>query len=302
MTADAASTRRARRRPPRPRAGAVHAAALAPARLRARASGACACAPRSTSASLDECRAARRCARVGARTPTARRCPSPACCRTLIEFGGGAVTAQLRRARCAEHRPASRCRDRTRSVDGPVRRAGRPDAATERRVRRIAGRRRGSASTSRRPQCRARGIAERRTPPTSRRPSGSGWTGSPSCPRVRADLQQMTAFCWWVLGANIVELPALGRARAVVPSKIGYVGLWQWDAYFIAVGLRHGDPELAREQLAARLPLPERRRPAARRRARARHPRHERRPAAGRPRDAAPRRVGDRRPVGARCR
>jgi glycogen debranching enzyme len=69
------------------------------------------------------------------------------------------------------------------------------------------------------------------------------------CPLVREDLQEMTAFCWWVLGANIVELPALGDARAVVPSKIGYVGLWQWDAYFIAVGLRHGDPALAREQL-----------------------------------------------------
>ncbi|MGO4103567.1 hypothetical protein AB4Y63_06410 [Leifsonia sp. YAF41] len=69
------------------------------------------------------------------------------------------------------------------------------------------------------------------------------------CPRVRPDLQAMTAFCWWVLGANIVELPGQGSARAVVPSKIGYVGLWQWDAYFIAVGLRHGDAELAREQL-----------------------------------------------------
>ncbi|GAA3876164.1 hypothetical protein GCM10022381_18530 [Leifsonia kafniensis] len=69
------------------------------------------------------------------------------------------------------------------------------------------------------------------------------------CPRVRPDLQAMTAFCWWVLGANIVELPGQGSARAVVPSKIGYVGLWQWDAYFIAVGLRHGDPQLAREQL-----------------------------------------------------
>ncbi|MFF2272376.1 hypothetical protein ACFVTX_08885 [Agromyces sp. NPDC058136] len=69
------------------------------------------------------------------------------------------------------------------------------------------------------------------------------------CPIVRGDLQQMAAFCWWVLGANIVELPALGDARGVVPSKIGYVGVWQWDAYFIAVGLRHGDPALAREQL-----------------------------------------------------
>lgn len=69
------------------------------------------------------------------------------------------------------------------------------------------------------------------------------------CPRVRDDLREMTAFCWWVLGANIVTLTGRGDARAVVPSKIGYVGLWQWDAYFIAAGLRHGDPELAREQL-----------------------------------------------------
>ncbi|MDE0545375.1 amylo-alpha-1,6-glucosidase [Microbacterium sp. C7(2022)] len=73
------------------------------------------------------------------------------------------------------------------------------------------------------------------------------------CPRVRDDLQEMTAFCWWVLGANIVSLPRLrdrlGDVRAVVPSKIGYVGLWQWDAYFIATGLRHGDTALAREQL-----------------------------------------------------
>ncbi|MCK8608527.1 amylo-alpha-1,6-glucosidase [Agromyces sp. C10] len=76
------------------------------------------------------------------------------------------------------------------------------------------------------------------------------------CPVVRADLQGMAAFCWWVLGANIVELPHLGDARAVVPSKIGYVGLWQWDAYFIAVGLRHGDPELAREQLDLALRFP----------------------------------------------
>ncbi|WP_431245567.1 amylo-alpha-1,6-glucosidase [Leifsonia xyli] len=67
-------------------------------------------------------------------------------------------------------------------------------------------------------------------------------------PAVRDDLADMTAFCWWVLGANIVSLPGRG-ARAVVPSKIGYVGVWQWDAYFIASGLRHGDPQLAREQL-----------------------------------------------------
>jgi glycogen debranching enzyme len=52
-----------------------------------------------------------------------------------------------------------------------------------------------------------------------------------------------------------VSLPGRG-ARAVVPSKIGYVGLWQWDAYFIASGLRHGDPELAREQLELAFAFP----------------------------------------------
>lgn len=75
-------------------------------------------------------------------------------------------------------------------------------------------------------------------------------------PRVRPDLQAMTDYCWWVLGANIVHLGVTGNARAVVPSKLGYVALWQWDAYFIAVGLRHGDPGLAREQISLALQFP----------------------------------------------
>lgn len=69
------------------------------------------------------------------------------------------------------------------------------------------------------------------------------------CPSVRADLQAMAAHCWWVLGANQVEIDLVPGSRAVVPSKPGYVALWQWDAYFIAIGLRHGDLDLAREQL-----------------------------------------------------
>lgn len=76
------------------------------------------------------------------------------------------------------------------------------------------------------------------------------------CPRVRADLQPMAALCWWVLGANTLHLPTTGDARAVVPSRLGYVALWQWDSYFIAVGLRHGDPALAREQLSLVLRFP----------------------------------------------
>lgn len=69
------------------------------------------------------------------------------------------------------------------------------------------------------------------------------------CPEVLAEHRSMARLCWWVLGVNVLRLGGAVTGRAVVPSKLGYVGLWQWDAYFIAIGLRHGDPELAAEQL-----------------------------------------------------
>ncbi|WP_127125850.1 amylo-alpha-1,6-glucosidase [Georgenia sp. SYP-B2076] len=86
------------------------------------------------------------------------------------------------------------------------------------------------------------------------RATWQGWMSR--CPAVRPDLAPMTALCWWVLGANAVRLHGHDDAHAVVPSKIGYVGLWQWDAYFIAVGLRHGAPGLARHQLDLALRYP----------------------------------------------
>lgn len=76
------------------------------------------------------------------------------------------------------------------------------------------------------------------------------WMGH--CPNVAEAWDSLVRFCWWVLGVNTLVLAAPdGDITAVVPSKIGYVGLWQWDAYFIATGLRHGDPGLAKQQLLA---------------------------------------------------
>jgi hypothetical protein len=70
------------------------------------------------------------------------------------------------------------------------------------------------------------------------------------CPRVRADLAPMARLCWYVLGANTIDLGPEGtRGQGVVPALRGYAGVWQWDAYFIASGLRHGAPELAAGQL-----------------------------------------------------
>lgn len=69
------------------------------------------------------------------------------------------------------------------------------------------------------------------------------------CPQVEPKRQAMVDLCWWVLGNNTLRLLGEEKGPVVVPSKLGYVGLWQWDAYFIALGLRHGDPELARTQM-----------------------------------------------------
>lgn len=68
-------------------------------------------------------------------------------------------------------------------------------------------------------------------------------------PRVEPRRQAMVDLCWWVLGNNTLRLLGEESGPVVVPSKLGYVGLWQWDAYFIALGLRHGDRELARTQM-----------------------------------------------------
>lgn len=69
-------------------------------------------------------------------------------------------------------------------------------------------------------------------------------------PQAAPERQVMVDLCWWVLGQNTLHLGDRPDGEPiVVPSKLGYVGLWQWDAYFIALGLRHGAPELARTQM-----------------------------------------------------
>lgn len=65
-------------------------------------------------------------------------------------------------------------------------------------------------------------------------------------PAVRDDLLERARMAWWTLGGNLIDIQ--GR-EALIPSKYGYVGLWNWDSYFHAIGLRHGDPALAREQI-----------------------------------------------------
>ncbi|WP_327090087.1 glycogen debranching protein [Nonomuraea sp. NBC_01738] len=65
-------------------------------------------------------------------------------------------------------------------------------------------------------------------------------------PAVRADLVERARQAWWTLAVNLIDIR--GR-ESMIPSKYGYVGLWNWDSYFHAIALRHADPVLAREQI-----------------------------------------------------
>ncbi|WP_101787107.1 amylo-alpha-1,6-glucosidase [Nonomuraea indica] len=65
-------------------------------------------------------------------------------------------------------------------------------------------------------------------------------------PAVPAELRDRARQAWWTLAVNLVTIR--GR-ESLIPSKYGYVGLWNWDSYFHAIALRHADPALAREQI-----------------------------------------------------
>ncbi|NRQ33877.1 glycogen debranching protein [Nonomuraea sp. NN258] len=65
-------------------------------------------------------------------------------------------------------------------------------------------------------------------------------------PEVPDDLRERARQAWWTLAVNLVDIR--GR-ESLIPSKYGYVGLWNWDSYFHAIALRHADPALAREQI-----------------------------------------------------
>ncbi|MGW3362396.1 amylo-alpha-1,6-glucosidase [Streptosporangium canum] len=73
------------------------------------------------------------------------------------------------------------------------------------------------------------------------------WAGR--MPAVPEGLRERAEQAWWTLGVNLLPIAFAGGREGVVPSKFGYVGIWNWDAYFHAVGLRHADPGLARDQI-----------------------------------------------------
>jgi glycogen debranching enzyme len=72
-------------------------------------------------------------------------------------------------------------------------------------------------------------------------------------PQVAERYRDQYYYAWWVMSNNLVEPLGQVLHEAMMPSKVQYVGIWNWDACFHALALRHVDPELARNQLRTML-------------------------------------------------
>jgi glycogen debranching enzyme len=60
-------------------------------------------------------------------------------------------------------------------------------------------------------------------------------------------------YAWWVMRSGLISTRYYTTREAMTPSKIYYVGVWQWDAYFHALAYRHVDPKLAHDQIRVML-------------------------------------------------
>ncbi len=67
-------------------------------------------------------------------------------------------------------------------------------------------------------------------------------------PGVAPELRPAYLYAWYVMRAGLISSRYHVTREAMVPSKVHYVGLWQWDAFFHALAYRHVDADLAHDQ------------------------------------------------------
>jgi putative isomerase len=68
-------------------------------------------------------------------------------------------------------------------------------------------------------------------------------------PAVSDPYRAQYYFAWWIMRAGLISTRFYTTREAMTPSKIHYVGVWQWDAYFHALAYRHVEMNLAKDQL-----------------------------------------------------
>jgi Mannosylglycerate hydrolase MGH1-like glycoside hydrolase domain len=72
-------------------------------------------------------------------------------------------------------------------------------------------------------------------------------------PPVAECYQNHYYYAWWVMKNNLVAPSGRVEHEAMMPSKVEYVGIWNWDTCFHSLAFRYLDPELARNQLRTML-------------------------------------------------
>jgi hypothetical protein len=70
-----------------------------------------------------------------------------------------------------------------------------------------------------------------------------------AAPQVLNRFQAQYYYAWWVMRSGLISPRYYMTREGMTPSKIQYVGVWQWDALFHALAYRHVDIKLAEDQL-----------------------------------------------------
>jgi len=68
-------------------------------------------------------------------------------------------------------------------------------------------------------------------------------------PPVQERYRSQYYYAWWIMRAGLIAPRYYTTREVMVPSKLYYVGVWQWDAYFHALAYRHVDTKLAQDQI-----------------------------------------------------
>ncbi len=68
-------------------------------------------------------------------------------------------------------------------------------------------------------------------------------------PPVQPDYSTHYLYAWWLMAAGIISTRFFTTREVLTPSKIHYVGVWQWDALFHALAYRHAHQRLAKDQI-----------------------------------------------------
>lgn len=70
-----------------------------------------------------------------------------------------------------------------------------------------------------------------------------------AAPPVAERFREQYYFAWLVMRTGLISSRFYTTREAMTPSKIHYVGVWHWDAFFHALAYRHVEPRLAQDQI-----------------------------------------------------